>query len=157
MSRHLKILAHAYPSTKFVSIRGDMCIANYPDKNIPTLLIYRKGQLIRQVVGLGAENGLKGMKTGVVGESSNFVSLSTSSECCVIIGWDGFTDYVVSSPSMTSSTSALSPLLYPPIHSHLFIHNTHTTRRGSAAHTMRRCGSLPEGSSYCSNSTRERG
>jgi hypothetical protein len=45
-----------------------MCIANYPDKNIPTLLIYRKGGLIRQVIGLGAENGLKGMKTGVVGE-----------------------------------------------------------------------------------------
>lgn len=30
MERHLKELAAAYPSTKFVSIRGDMCIANYP-------------------------------------------------------------------------------------------------------------------------------
>lgn len=68
MSRHLKTLAKAYPSTKFVSIRGDMCIANYPDKNIPTLLIYRKGQLVKQVVGMGGDVELKGMRTSVLGE-----------------------------------------------------------------------------------------
>lgn len=67
MSRHLNTLAAAYPSTKFVSIRGDMCIANYPDKNIPTLLIYRKGHLVKQIIGLGGDVGLKGMKTSVLG------------------------------------------------------------------------------------------
>lgn len=71
MSQHLNKLATAYPSTKFVSIRGDMCIANYPDKNIPTLLIYRRGQLIKQIVGMsGSEFGFRGMKTSITGESN---------------------------------------------------------------------------------------
>ncbi|TKA50989.1 hypothetical protein B0A53_05681 [Rhodotorula sp. CCFEE 5036] len=51
-------LAALYPSTKFVSIVSDHCIENYPDKNVPTLIIYRKGQMMGQVVGLGAMNGM---------------------------------------------------------------------------------------------------
>ncbi|GAA5993405.1 hypothetical protein JCM10908_002650 [Rhodotorula pacifica] len=52
-------LASLYPSTKFVSIVSDHCIENYPDKNVPTMIIYRKGQMMGQVVGLGAMNGMK--------------------------------------------------------------------------------------------------
>jgi len=66
LGKHLDKLAAAYPSTKFVSIRGDMCIANYPDKNIPTLLLYRRGNLIKQLIGLGKDVGLKGMQTSVL-------------------------------------------------------------------------------------------
>lgn len=84
MSQHLHKLATAYPSTKFVSIRGDMCIANYPDKNIPTLLIYRKGHLVRQIVGMGGDVGFRGMKTSVTGESH---PRYTEMECL----WDGHT------------------------------------------------------------------
>lgn len=51
-------LAALYPSTKFVSIVSDHCIENYPDKNVPTMIIYRKGQMMGQVVGLGAMNGM---------------------------------------------------------------------------------------------------
>ncbi|KAJ8293578.1 Phosducin-like protein C2A9.09 [Rhodotorula toruloides] len=51
-------LASLYPSTKFVSIVSDHCIENYPDKNVPTMIIYRKGQMMGQVVGLGAMNGM---------------------------------------------------------------------------------------------------
>ncbi|GAA5936687.1 uncharacterized protein JCM15063_001957 [Sporobolomyces koalae] len=52
-------LASLYPSTKFVKIVSDHCIENYPDKNVPTMLIYRKGQMMGQVVGLGSVGGLK--------------------------------------------------------------------------------------------------
>lgn len=82
MSQHLNTIAKAYPSTKFVSIRGDMCISNYPDKNIPTLLIYRKGQLLKQVIGLGGDVGLRGMKTSVLGGlGASFMRIS-SMLCC---------------------------------------------------------------------------
>lgn len=57
-------LASLYPSTKFVSIVSDHCIENYPDKNVPTMIIYRKGQMMGQVVGLGAMNGMKATLRG---------------------------------------------------------------------------------------------
>lgn len=63
LAGYLDTLAAKYPSTKFVSIVGDQCIPNYPDRNLPTLLIYRNGELHRQIVGLRPEIGLDGMKT----------------------------------------------------------------------------------------------
>ncbi|OWT38613.1 GTPase inhibitor [Cryptococcus neoformans] len=66
LSQHLRPLlnqaAAAHPSTKFLSIPAGLCIPNYPDKNVPTLLIYRNGEMIGNVV---AGMGLKGMKTTV--------------------------------------------------------------------------------------------
>ncbi|KAI5479342.1 hypothetical protein MNV49_003676 [Pseudohyphozyma bogoriensis] len=50
-------LAAFYPSSKFVSIISDHCIENYPDKNCPTLLVYRKGDLMGQIVGIGGMGG----------------------------------------------------------------------------------------------------
>ncbi|KAI3625741.1 hypothetical protein CBS9595_001102 [Malassezia furfur] len=63
LAGYLDQLAAKYPNTKFVSIIGDQCIPNYPDKNLPTLLIYRAGELRRQIVGLRPEIGLDGMNT----------------------------------------------------------------------------------------------
>ncbi|EST06538.1 Phosducin, thioredoxin-like domain protein [Kalmanozyma brasiliensis GHG001] len=63
LASFLDTLAAKYPATKFVSIVGDQCIPNYPDRNLPTLLIYRNGELHRQIVGLRPEIGLDGMKT----------------------------------------------------------------------------------------------
>ncbi|KAJ1030093.1 hypothetical protein NDA16_001006 [Ustilago loliicola] len=63
LAGYLDTLAAKYPATKFVSIVGDQCIPNYPDRNLPTLLIYRNGDLHRQIVGLRPEIGLDGMKT----------------------------------------------------------------------------------------------
>lgn len=63
LSGYLDRLAAKYPATKFVSIIGDQCIPNYPDKNLPTLLIYRNGNLHRQIIGLRPEIGLDGVKT----------------------------------------------------------------------------------------------
>ncbi|GAA5987960.1 hypothetical protein JCM11641_005964 [Rhodosporidiobolus odoratus] len=54
----LQELASLYPSSKFVSIVSDHCIENYPDKNVPTMLVYRKGQMTGQIVGLGSMGGM---------------------------------------------------------------------------------------------------
>lgn len=66
LSQHLRPLlnqaAAGHPSTKFLSIPAGLCIPNYPDKNVPTLLIYRNGEMVGNVV---AGMGLKGMKTTV--------------------------------------------------------------------------------------------
>ncbi|WFD35625.1 Proteolipid protein 2 [Malassezia cuniculi] len=63
VSGYLDTLAARYPASKFVSIIGSQCIPNYPDTNLPTLLIYRAGELVRQIIGLRPEIGLDGMKT----------------------------------------------------------------------------------------------
>ncbi|KAK0560465.1 Proteolipid protein 2 [Tilletia horrida] len=60
---YLDTIAAKNPETKFVSIVGDKCIPNYPDRNLPTLLIYRNGDLHRQIIGLRPEIGLDGMNT----------------------------------------------------------------------------------------------
>ncbi|GFZ45943.1 hypothetical protein JCM24511_03676 [Saitozyma sp. JCM 24511] len=66
LSQHLRPLlvrlSAAHPSTKFLSIPASLCIPNYPDKNVPTLLVYRNGEITGNVV---AGLGLRGMKTTV--------------------------------------------------------------------------------------------
>lgn len=61
----LQRLAAAHPETKFLHIPAGMCIPNYPDKNVPTLLIYRNGEISGNVV---SGQGLNGMRTTVKGE-----------------------------------------------------------------------------------------
>ncbi|KAI8903165.1 thioredoxin-like protein [Gorgonomyces haynaldii] len=51
-------LAVKYKATKFCKIIADMCIPNYPDKNVPTLLIYGEGDLKRQIIGMGLYGGM---------------------------------------------------------------------------------------------------
>jgi len=60
----LNQLAQLYPSSKFVSIISDHCIENYPDKNCPTMIIYRKGQMMGQIVGMGSMGGDKAKLVG---------------------------------------------------------------------------------------------
>lgn len=47
----LNTLARKFKATKFVRIVASNCIENYPDRNVPTLLLYRDGQPIGQLVG----------------------------------------------------------------------------------------------------------
>lgn len=57
-------LAGKYPASKFVDIPGTQAIEGYPDRNMPTLLVYIGGQMHRQIVGLTRpEIGLSGMTT----------------------------------------------------------------------------------------------
>jgi len=51
---HLRKLAAQYRKTKFVSIVGDKCIPNYPDHNLPTIFVYRKGEIVTQQVAWGS-------------------------------------------------------------------------------------------------------
>lgn len=71
LSNHLRqilnLLSPLHPLTRFLSIQGDQCIPNYPDKNIPTLLMYRNGDCLGQVVGLKG-----GLGTTAMGESLFF-------------------------------------------------------------------------------------
>ncbi|KAI0700528.1 thioredoxin-like protein [Cerioporus squamosus] len=48
-------LAQRHPHTKFVSIVGDKCIPNLPDARLPMFIIYRKGEVLNQLIAWGAE------------------------------------------------------------------------------------------------------
>ncbi|KAL2810401.1 thioredoxin-like protein [Aspergillus granulosus] len=45
-------LAAKYGDIKFCEMRGNMCIEGYPDRNTPTILVYHKGEIVRQCVTL---------------------------------------------------------------------------------------------------------
>jgi len=45
-------LASKYPATKFVKIVSTECIPNYPDRNLPTLLVYNDSNVKATFVGL---------------------------------------------------------------------------------------------------------
>lgn len=81
VSKYLDTLAERHPATKFVSIVGSQCIPNYPDHNLPTLLIYRNGELRRQIIGLRREIGLDGMNTKLEGLSI-YISLTKQTLNC---------------------------------------------------------------------------
>jgi len=50
-------LSARFGDVKFCQMRGDLCIEGYPDKNTPTILIYRDGDIRRQIVTLRELNG----------------------------------------------------------------------------------------------------
>ena len=58
-------LAVKWGDIKFCEIRGDLCIEGYPEKNMPTILVYRDGEIRRQVITLrefsGVRTGIRGM------------------------------------------------------------------------------------------------
>ncbi|XP_078434037.1 thioredoxin superfamily protein [Wolffia australiana] len=57
--RCLDQLAQRYPATKFVKIISKDCIPNYPDCNLPTILIYNSGAVKGTLVGLHPYGGGK--------------------------------------------------------------------------------------------------
>jgi hypothetical protein len=59
LEQKLRILANKFKSTKFVKIRAGAAIPNYPDRNLPTLLIYNRGDVRQQYVGLAPFGGEK--------------------------------------------------------------------------------------------------
>ena len=58
-------MARRFGDIKFCEIIGNMCIENYPEKNTPTILIYRDGDIKKQVVTL---RELGGERVGITGE-----------------------------------------------------------------------------------------
>jgi len=55
-------LAQRYGDVKFCQMRADLCIEGYPDKNTPTVLVYKDGDIKRQLVTL---KELRGEATAV--------------------------------------------------------------------------------------------
>jgi hypothetical protein len=53
----LRELARKYPNTRFLKIVSTSCIPNYPDANLPTLLVYHGGACKKQAVGLAPFGG----------------------------------------------------------------------------------------------------
>jgi hypothetical protein len=51
---HVRTLATLHPRTKFVSIVGDKCIPNLPDSRVPMFIVYRKGQIVNQIMAWGS-------------------------------------------------------------------------------------------------------
>ncbi|KAL4980369.1 thioredoxin-like protein [Aspergillus desertorum] len=50
-------LAVKYGDIKFCEMRGNMCIEGYPDRNTPTILVYKDGEIVKQFVTLMALRG----------------------------------------------------------------------------------------------------
>ena len=52
-------MAYKYGDVKFCEIRADLCVEGYPERNTPTILVYRDGDIRRQVITLAGLNGPK--------------------------------------------------------------------------------------------------
>jgi hypothetical protein len=61
-------LASRFGDIKFCQIRADLCIEGYPERNTPTVLVYRNGDIKRQIVTL---RELNGPRTTAKGEKGN--------------------------------------------------------------------------------------
>ena len=51
--------AAEYGDVKFCEIRADKAIENYPDRNCPTILVYKNGDIVKQVVTLMTLGGVR--------------------------------------------------------------------------------------------------
>lgn len=51
INQHLAELARKFPQTKFLRSISTTCIANYPDRNLPTLFVYHQGEMKAQLIG----------------------------------------------------------------------------------------------------------
>jgi hypothetical protein len=59
LSELWKQAAREYGDVKFCEIRADKAIENYPDRNCPTILVYKNGDIVKQVVTLVTVGGVR--------------------------------------------------------------------------------------------------
>lgn len=59
LSELWKQAAREYGDVKFCEIRADKAIENYPDRNCPTILVYKNGDIAKQVVTLAMIGGVR--------------------------------------------------------------------------------------------------
>ena len=53
----LRTLAAAHPATKFMRIISDQCIEGFPDSKVPTMFVYRGGEVVANIVGVATLGG----------------------------------------------------------------------------------------------------
>ncbi|RQM29695.1 hypothetical protein B5M09_012239 [Aphanomyces astaci] len=70
MDQILRVIAGRHRDVKFVSIQSQVCVENWPLRNLPTLFIYKDGNLATQMLTLSK---LKGLNTRVEGNCSFFL------------------------------------------------------------------------------------
>lgn len=70
-------LARRFGEMKFCEIRADLCIEGYPERNTPTILIYRDGDIKRQIVTL---KELQGERTKIEGKCNSSTSLAPTAD-----------------------------------------------------------------------------
>nr|CAB3264731.1 phosducin-like protein 3 [Phallusia mammillata] len=51
LNQYLSRLAAKFPTVKFLKSISTTCIPNYPDKNVPTIFIYKDGEMAAQWIG----------------------------------------------------------------------------------------------------------
>ncbi len=59
LSELWRTAAREFGEVKFCEIRGDMAIEGYPDRNCPTILVYNKGDIVKQIVTLMTLGGVR--------------------------------------------------------------------------------------------------
>lgn len=57
LSELFRAAAEKFPEVKFCECIAEMCIENYPEKNCPTILVYKEGDLSKNMIGLGEMRG----------------------------------------------------------------------------------------------------
>ncbi|KAF8534055.1 putative phosducin-like protein [Trichophaea hybrida] len=57
LSELFRQAAQKYPEVKFCEMIASMCIENYPEKNCPTILVYKEGDLSKNLIKLGEMRG----------------------------------------------------------------------------------------------------
>ena len=65
-------MARKFGDVKFCEIRADMCIEGYPERNTPTILVYRDGDIKKQVVSLRELGGEKTTIKGSIARPRNY-------------------------------------------------------------------------------------
>jgi hypothetical protein len=64
LARAFAELAHAHPAVKCMQAKADACVEGFPDKNVPTLLLYCNGELQGQMTTLADLGGARVNKDG---------------------------------------------------------------------------------------------
>lgn len=59
LSELWKLAAREYGDIKFCEMRASQAIENYPEKNTPTILIYKNGDIVKQIVTLVTVGGVR--------------------------------------------------------------------------------------------------
>lgn len=65
-------LAKKFGDVKFCQMQANLCIEGYPDRNTPTVLVYKDGEIKKQIVTL---KDLNGVKTNMEGEFASHLPL----------------------------------------------------------------------------------
>ena len=73
-------LARKFGDVKFCEIRADMCIEGYPERNTPTILVYKDGDIKKQLVTLrdlgGTQTTTKGSLSLLLQRGSRTLSVN---------------------------------------------------------------------------------